>query len=295
MGLKYSIPAFLVGFFICLPVLPCSVFSQADFYRGKTITMIQGRDPGGSGDLRAKAMIPFLQKHIPGNPTVISQYMPGGGGRKAANHVFRSSRPDGLTIGNAGSSMVQLELLGESGVMYNIDKFFYLGSPYSVYHPVFFSRKQAGLDSLAKLRAASGVRVGGQSVGFSSYIEGRPVQLRSRSQRPKIRHGLRPALSSTRRCCAARSMRARRAPTVLCLTPEWLKGGVVDFHTIINIPKGEKHPQFGHLPELESLARSDKDRKVIILQRAFRVAGCSLLPSARNSQRARRNLSGGLP
>jgi tripartite-type tricarboxylate transporter receptor subunit TctC len=59
-------------------------FSQADFYRGKTITIIQGRDPGGSGDLRAKAMIPFLQKHIPGNPAVISEYMPGGGGRKAA-------------------------------------------------------------------------------------------------------------------------------------------------------------------------------------------------------------------
>jgi hypothetical protein len=40
-----------------------------------------------------------------------------GGGRKAANYVFRSSRPDGLTIGNAGSSMVQLEILGESGVL----------------------------------------------------------------------------------------------------------------------------------------------------------------------------------
>jgi hypothetical protein len=86
-----------------------------------------------------------LQKHIPGNPTVISEYMPGGGGRKAANHVFRSSRPDGLTIGNAGSSMVQLALLGESGVLYNIDKFYYLGSPYSVYHPVFFTRKQGRL------------------------------------------------------------------------------------------------------------------------------------------------------
>src|SRR5262245_37663785 len=120
MKLRYSVQAFLVATFISLTVLPDSLFSQTDFYRGKTITIIQGRDPGGSGDLRAKAMMPFLQKHIPGNPTVISEYMPGGGGRKAANHVFRSSRPDGLTIGNAGSSMVQLELLGESGVMYNI-------------------------------------------------------------------------------------------------------------------------------------------------------------------------------
>ena len=44
-------------------------------------------------------------------------------------------------------------------------------------------------------------------------------------------------------------------------------------------PKGEKHPQFSHLPELESLARSESARKVVILQRAFRVGGApSFLP-----------------
>jgi hypothetical protein len=63
MGLKYSVPPFLVAFFICLTILPDPLFSQTDFYRGKTITIIQGRDPGGSGDLRVKAMMPFLQKH----------------------------------------------------------------------------------------------------------------------------------------------------------------------------------------------------------------------------------------
>jgi len=141
MKLTYSIPSFLFTFLISLTAQPDPLFSQAEFYRGKTITIIQDRDPGGSGDLRVKVMMPFLQRHIPGNPTVISEYMPGGGGRKAANYIFRSSRPDGLTIGNAGSSMVQLEILGESGVLYSIDKFFYLGSTYSVYHPVFLTRK----------------------------------------------------------------------------------------------------------------------------------------------------------
>ena len=118
MHWKYSFLLSSIAFFLLVAALPDPVFSQADFYRGKTITMIQGRDPGGTGDLRVKAMMAFLQKHIPGNPTVISEYMPGGGGRKAANHIFRSARPDGLTIGNAGASMVQLEILGESGVLY---------------------------------------------------------------------------------------------------------------------------------------------------------------------------------
>src|SRR5678815_3900341 len=113
--------------------------AQGLFYQGKTITIIQGRDPGGTGDLRVRALFPFLQRYIPGNPTLVSEYMPGGGSRKAANHIFRNSRPDGLTIGNFSSAMVSLAVLGESGVLYDIDKFHYLGSPYSTYHAVSYT------------------------------------------------------------------------------------------------------------------------------------------------------------
>src|SRR5262247_545320 len=55
-----------------------SAFAQAPFYQGKTITVIAFTAPGGSGDLRVKAMIPFLKKHIPGNSTVVIEYMDGG-------------------------------------------------------------------------------------------------------------------------------------------------------------------------------------------------------------------------
>ncbi|HEX2227218.1 MAG TPA: hypothetical protein VHM64_08750, partial [Candidatus Binatia bacterium] len=285
MKLKCSVATFFGALFLQLALAPDPAFSQADFFRGKTITIIQGRDPGGTGDLRVKAMLSFLQKHIPGNPTVISEYMPGGGGRKAANHIFRSSRPDGLTIGNAGSSMVQLEILGESGVLYKIDKFFYLGSPYSTYHPIFFTRKQAGLDSLEKLRAASGVRVGGQSVGFSTYIEGRLFAYVLGLKDPKFVTGYSGAELDPALLRGEIDARSSGADGIL-RTPEWLQGGVVDFHTIIDIPKEEKHPQFSNLPELESLARSDRDRKLVILQRAFRVAGApSFLPPGTPKER----------
>jgi tripartite-type tricarboxylate transporter receptor subunit TctC len=164
---------FLVVFLTFLSLSPGELFAQAPYYQGKTITIVQGRDPGGTGDMRVRAMIPFLQKYIPGNPNIVSEYMPGGGGRKAANYVYRSARPDGLMIGNPGLGMVAASVLGESGVLYDLDKFFYLGSPYSSYHPLFLSRRQAGLSSIEKLTAASGVRIGGQSVGFSTYNEGR--------------------------------------------------------------------------------------------------------------------------
>src|SRR6266404_3374091 len=80
-------------------LLPVCVFSQAPFYQGKTVTVIASTSPAGTGDLRIKALVPFLRKHIPGNPTLVLEYMDGGGGRKAANYMFRNARPDGLTVG----------------------------------------------------------------------------------------------------------------------------------------------------------------------------------------------------
>jgi tripartite-type tricarboxylate transporter receptor subunit TctC len=108
----------ILAIFLFLLISNPAVQAQAPYYQGKTITIIQGRDPGGTGDMRVRAMMPFLQKHIPGNPTVINEYMPGGGSRKAANHVYKSVRPDGLTIGNLGLGMVSSALLGEPGVTY---------------------------------------------------------------------------------------------------------------------------------------------------------------------------------
>lgn len=55
-----------------------SAFSQTPFYQGKTITLIVGSGAGGMGDLRARALASVLAQHIPGKPTVIFEYMPGG-------------------------------------------------------------------------------------------------------------------------------------------------------------------------------------------------------------------------
>lgn len=129
------------AFLIQLVLLPGLLYAQADFYRGKTIRIVHGRDAGGSGDLRVKALIPFLQKHIPGNPTIVHEFMPGGGGRKAGNYIYGSAAPDGLTIGNAGAGMVSSAVLGETGVQYDIDKFIFLGSPYSSTHYFFLTRR----------------------------------------------------------------------------------------------------------------------------------------------------------
>ena len=154
-------------------VSPEYAFAQAPYYQGKTIKIIAATAPGGIGDNRVKATVPFLRKYIAGNPTILIEYMDGGGGRQVGNHLFRNARPDGLTIGAFSSSVIGLSLLRETGVMYDVDKFLYLGSPESSSHLVFYTRKDAGLNSLEKLRATPGVRVGTRPVGHSAYIASR--------------------------------------------------------------------------------------------------------------------------
>jgi tripartite-type tricarboxylate transporter receptor subunit TctC len=201
------------------------------------------------------------------------EYMPGGGSRKAANHLFNSVRPDGLTIGNLSSGMVAVAILGEKGVQYDIDKFFYLGSPFSVAHAVLVSRKEAGLGSIEKLRAAAGIRIGGQSVGFSTYNEGRLFAYILGLNNPRFVTGYGGAELDPALMRGEIDARATSAGTVLQRNPEWMEGKSVDFHTILNTPKDVQHSHFARLPELESLAKSERDRKVVALQRSFRLTG----------------------
>ena len=67
--------------------------------------------------------------------------------------------------------------------------------------------------------------------------------------------------------------RSNNPTSVLKRNPEWLEKGVMNFHSILEAPKGLKHPRFGHLPEIESFAKSEKEIKLLKLWRSFRVIG----------------------
>ena len=149
------------------------ILAQTPFFADKTINVVLGGPPAGSADLRTRSVINVLRKHIPGNPNIIVQSMAAGGGRQAANHVFKVAKPDGLTIGSMGAALVANAVLGEPGVQYDIDKFIYLGTPDSAQHYLFITHRDSGFGNLEKLRAAPSVRIGSQSVGHPVYITGR--------------------------------------------------------------------------------------------------------------------------
>lgn len=61
-----------VSLALCI-VIFSSVATASPFYQGKTLTVLQGRSPGGTGDLRTRAVIKYLKKHLAGNPTIVSK------------------------------------------------------------------------------------------------------------------------------------------------------------------------------------------------------------------------------
>ena len=146
-------------------------FAQTPYYTGKTITLVRGGGPGGSGEFQSRALMPYLKKYIPGNPTIMMEFMDGASGRKGANYIY-TAKPDGLKIGSAGA-MIPGPILGFAGSNYDIDKFIYIGSTETGNPYAFFTRKTAGLDSLDKVRRTPGVRIGAHSVGHSVYVTAR--------------------------------------------------------------------------------------------------------------------------
>ena len=97
-----------------------------EFYAGKRLTVIVGVDAGGTIDTLARAFAVQLRKHIPGNPTIVVQNMPGAGSTIATNYVYERAAPDGLTIlYNSWDPLAQA--LGDQLLRARYDQFEYLG------------------------------------------------------------------------------------------------------------------------------------------------------------------------
>jgi tripartite-type tricarboxylate transporter receptor subunit TctC len=268
-----------IAFVACSMLSSTPAFAQAPFYQGKTITIIQGTEAGGSSDVMTRALLPYLKKHIPGEPAILSEYMPGGGGIKAANHLFKNVRPDGLTIGRVGGGLVANAVLGEKGVLYDLNKLIYLGSPHSTYHWVFITRREAGLKNLDALRSAPGIRVGAQAVGHSIYFVGRLFAYLIGFKEPKFVVGYSGTELDLALVRGELDGRINNADTLLSRNADLLAKGALDIHAIMEVPKGLKQAGFERLPEIEEFSKTDKERKLLAMIRTFRQIGTpSILP-----------------
>jgi tripartite-type tricarboxylate transporter receptor subunit TctC len=105
------------------------VSAQEPYYQGKTIRLIVGTAAGGGFDTYSRVIARHMGRHVPGNPTIVVENMPGAAHLIAANHIYKVAKPDGLTMGNFTGGLFLGQVLGRPGVEFDARKFHYLGAP----------------------------------------------------------------------------------------------------------------------------------------------------------------------
>jgi len=139
----------------------------ADFYRGKQIRIIAASATGGGFDLYARYLSRHLGKHLPGNPNVIVQNMPGAGGLAAANHMYTRASRDGLTIGALQGPVTYAQVGRSPNVQFDMAAFGWLGSANITSNTCVFT-KRAGIESANDL-VSKNVTIGA-SGGSTEFV-----------------------------------------------------------------------------------------------------------------------------
>ena len=139
-----------------------------DFYKDKTIRFIVGQAAGGGYDTYTRTIARHIGKHIPGNPSAVVENMTGAGSLAAANYLYNSAKPDGLTIANWNSAFVLNQALNDRNIKFDARKFGWIGAP-SKGVPVFVIMGFAGVKSFEEIvKSGKILKVGGTAPGSHS-------------------------------------------------------------------------------------------------------------------------------
>lgn len=151
MSLSSRISCAVCGFAVALSCLASAVAAQETagaFFKGKQLTIVIGSSIGGGYDAYARLLGRHLGAHIPGNPTIVLQNMPGAGSNKAASYIYGVAPKDGTVMAAIFSGAILEPLLGDKPVSHDPSKFNYVGS---ANNDVFLcvARSDAGVKSFA--------------------------------------------------------------------------------------------------------------------------------------------------
>jgi tripartite-type tricarboxylate transporter receptor subunit TctC len=152
---------------LLLPAPARATESAAGFYQGRTIRLIVGFSAGGY-DSYGRLLARYLGGHIPGNPSVIVENMPGAGSVRAANYVYDAAPQDGTVIASVNQNAPMYRLVGGEGAQYDPARFQWLGS-IAHSNEMLYTWHSSGIATLAEAQAKE-VVLGGVGVTSDSYI-----------------------------------------------------------------------------------------------------------------------------
>ena len=256
-----------------LGLLVSGALAQQPFFQGKTVRIIVGFTPGGGYDTYARLIARHLGKHLPGNPTVVVDNMPGAGSLISANHIYRVAKPDGLTMAHFIGGLFLQQLLGRPGLEFDATKFAYVGVPVQDDFVIGIS-KETGIASIENWFAAKApVKFGGTANG--SGTDDIPHVLRAALGLPlqvvtgyKGSSDIRLAFNSGEVHGFANGWQSTKATW----TSE-LDSGLMKLVLQVN---SKSHPEITQVPLAINFAKTEEARK--LLQVITQVHGASVRP-----------------
>ena len=262
-----AITAFLLA--LTLTASPARADAVADFYKGKTVTLIVGYGTGGGYDVFARLLARHLGKYIPGNPNVVVQNMPGAGSLRAVNALYNTAPKDGTAIGMFGRDMPLIAILGTNpGVQFDPRKFVWLGSSsdFSNDAYILLVRKDGPVQSIEDARKPDSQPITLGVTGEGSTGTDIPILLRDTlGFKFKLVSGY-PDNGAIFLALERNEVNGRTVDlsSVTSLKPEWLKPDS-NMRVLVQLARASRHPMFPNVPTARELAKDEKARQLIEL------------------------------
>ena len=164
--------AFIAG---CITILLCgSAYAQdaASFYNGKTVRIVVGFSPGGGYDQYARLLARYFGRHIPGNPTVIVQNMPGSASLKSVQYLDAGAPADGTVITTFNPGLITQSITTPDKVPVKFLNYAWVGNISEDFR-VCYTWNTTGVKNWQDFVAKENLRFGNTGVGTSAYIDNR--------------------------------------------------------------------------------------------------------------------------
>jgi tripartite-type tricarboxylate transporter receptor subunit TctC len=243
---------------ILLSTVPTQAQPVADFYRGKTLRMLIGYGPGGGYDIYGRLVAEFLPRHLPGNPTIITQNMPGAGSFVAAKYMYDAAPKDGTVFGSLAQTLA-LDSMTNVNAKLNVAKMPYLGRVVTNIDTGAALAK-TGIKSFDDVRAKQ-YNVGASGGGSTTVLFPTALKTYAGAQFKLVRgySGTIDILLAMERS-EVDIVGAYGLPGMLMSHPGWVHGGEA---TILYQASLKRHRLLPNVPTLPELAQSDEGREVL--------------------------------
>jgi tripartite-type tricarboxylate transporter receptor subunit TctC len=253
-----------VGEYALLPIVACALATPAlaqdvsAFYGSRNVEMVVGYPPGGSNDLYARVVAGHIGKHIPGNPRVITQNMPGAGSLLASNHLFNVAAKDGSVLGAVSQGIPLQGRLGHPQARYKAAQFNWIGrtSPSANVTMVWHTSKARTFDDALKSEIVLSATGAGSTVTLYPQVMNEILKTKF-----KLVMGYK---GSPEGMLAMERGEVEGHSTswevVKAVNPAWIKDGKLRFLVQHSITR---HPELPNVPTSVELAKNETDRAIL--------------------------------